>query len=235
MSWSASWRPTAGSTPPTSSAASRSSPRPDLLPRRDARGDGPRRRARAQAGLALVDEFAHTNVPGRATRSAGRTWRSCSRRHHVISTVNIQHLESLNDVVEITGVRSGRPFPTPCPRGRPGRARRHDAGGAAPPDGPRQHLPGREDRRRADPLLPGRQPVRAAGAGPALAGRQGRRGPAALPRGARHPRHLGGAGARGRRAHRRPGGGNADPAGRQDRRPLIRRRPAGRARDQPTA
>jgi Osmosensitive K+ channel histidine kinase len=28
--------------------------------------------------IALVDEFAHTNVPGRATRSAGRTWRNCS-------------------------------------------------------------------------------------------------------------------------------------------------------------
>ena len=61
----------------------------------------------------------------------------------VISTVNIQHLESLNDVVErITGVEAARDDPR---RGRaarrPDRARRHDARGAAPADGPRQHLP----------------------------------------------------------------------------------------------
>ena len=60
----------------------------------------------------------------------------------VISTVNIQHLESLNDVVErITGVtparddaRRGRA------RRRPDRARRHDPRGAAPAHGARQHL-----------------------------------------------------------------------------------------------
>ena len=43
---------------------------------------------------------------GRATRSAGRTSRSCSSAGiDVVSTVNIQHLESVNDVVaKITGV-----------------------------------------------------------------------------------------------------------------------------------
>lgn len=57
--------------------------------------------------VALVDELAHTNAPGSAhekrwedveeIRAAGIT---------VISTLNIQHLESLNDIVEgITGVR----------------------------------------------------------------------------------------------------------------------------------
>ena len=54
----------------------------------------------------LVDELAHTNVPG--TRHAKR-WQSVDEileaGINVISTVNIQHVESLNDVVEqITGV-----------------------------------------------------------------------------------------------------------------------------------
>jgi two-component system sensor histidine kinase KdpD len=63
--------------------------------------------------LALIDELAHTNAPG--------------SRHHkryqdieevldagidVISTVNVQHLESLNDTVfELTGVRVRETFP----------------------------------------------------------------------------------------------------------------------------
>ena len=56
--------------------------------------------------IALVDEFAHTNVPG--SRNAKR-WQDVEELLaagiEVISTVNIQHLESLNDVVEkITGV-----------------------------------------------------------------------------------------------------------------------------------
>src|SRR5579884_2181083 len=56
--------------------------------------------------LALVDEFAHTNVPG--SRNEKR-WQDVEELLDagidVISTVNIQHLESLNDVVEkITGV-----------------------------------------------------------------------------------------------------------------------------------
>src|ERR1035437_2068078 len=56
--------------------------------------------------IALVDEFAHSNVPG--SRNAKR-WQDVEEMLEagidVISTVNIQHLESLNDVVEkITGV-----------------------------------------------------------------------------------------------------------------------------------
>ena len=56
--------------------------------------------------IALVDEFAHTNVPG--SRNAKR-WQDVEELLaagiEVISTVNIQHLESLNDVVQkITGV-----------------------------------------------------------------------------------------------------------------------------------
>jgi two-component system, OmpR family, sensor histidine kinase KdpD len=56
--------------------------------------------------VALVDEFAHTNVPG--SRNEKR-WQDVNELLEagidVISNVNIQHLESLNDVVEkITGV-----------------------------------------------------------------------------------------------------------------------------------
>src|SRR5947208_2939333 len=56
--------------------------------------------------IALLDEFAHTNVPG--SRNEKR-WQDVEELLDagidVISAVNIQHLESLNDVVEkITGV-----------------------------------------------------------------------------------------------------------------------------------
>ncbi|MHA3704024.1 ATP-binding protein [Jatrophihabitans sp. YIM 134969] len=56
--------------------------------------------------LALIDELAHTNVPG--SRHEKR-WQDVEELLEagidVISTVNVQHLESLNDVVEaITGV-----------------------------------------------------------------------------------------------------------------------------------
>lgn len=63
--------------------------------------------------LCLVDELAHTNAPGLEH----------AKRHEdveellaagidVLSTVNVQHLESLNDLVtEITGVRVGETLP----------------------------------------------------------------------------------------------------------------------------
>ncbi|MET7370735.1 sensor histidine kinase KdpD [Streptomyces sp. NPDC005566] len=63
--------------------------------------------------VALVDELAHTNVPG--SRNAKR-WQDVEELLKagidVISTVNIQHLESLGDVVEsITGVRQKETIP----------------------------------------------------------------------------------------------------------------------------
>jgi two-component system sensor histidine kinase KdpD len=63
--------------------------------------------------LALVDELAHTNVPG--SRNAKR-WQDVVELLEagidVVSTVNIQHLESLSDVVEgITGVRQQETVP----------------------------------------------------------------------------------------------------------------------------
>jgi two-component system, OmpR family, sensor histidine kinase KdpD len=69
--------------------------------------------------VALVDELAHTNVPG--SRNAKR-WQDVrallDAGIDVISTVNIQHLESLNDVVEqITGVRQRETVPDTVVRG----------------------------------------------------------------------------------------------------------------------
>ncbi|HEY3478531.1 MAG TPA: universal stress protein, partial [Streptomyces sp.] len=63
--------------------------------------------------VALVDELAHTNVPG--SRNAKR-WQDVEELLRagidVISNVNIQHLESLGDVVEsITGVRQRETVP----------------------------------------------------------------------------------------------------------------------------
>ncbi|MFE0424459.1 ATP-binding protein [Streptomyces sp. NPDC058953] len=63
--------------------------------------------------VALVDELAHTNVPG--SRNAKR-WQDVAELLaagiDVISTVNIQHFESLGDVVEsITGVRQPETVP----------------------------------------------------------------------------------------------------------------------------
>jgi two-component system sensor histidine kinase KdpD len=63
--------------------------------------------------VALVDELAHTNAPGSVHR---KRWQDVETLLdagiNVISTVNIQHLESLNDVVEaITGVRQQETVP----------------------------------------------------------------------------------------------------------------------------
>jgi two-component system sensor histidine kinase KdpD len=62
---------------------------------------------------ALVDELAHTNIPG--SRNEKR-WQDVDELLDagidVISTLNIQHLESLNDVVErITGIRQRETIP----------------------------------------------------------------------------------------------------------------------------
>ncbi|GAX56956.1 sensor histidine kinase [Streptomyces olivochromogenes] len=63
--------------------------------------------------VALVDELPHTNIPG--SRNAKR-WQDVEELLaagiDVISTVNIQHLESLGDVVEsITGIRQQETVP----------------------------------------------------------------------------------------------------------------------------
>ncbi|HEX7460196.1 MAG TPA: DUF4118 domain-containing protein, partial [Acidimicrobiales bacterium] len=63
--------------------------------------------------LVLVDELAHTNIPG---SGHAKRWEDVAELLdagiNVISTVNLQHLESLNDVVErITGVAQQETVP----------------------------------------------------------------------------------------------------------------------------
>jgi two-component system, OmpR family, sensor histidine kinase KdpD len=64
-------------------------------------------------GWVLVDELAHTNIPGSAHE---KRWQSVEEilaaGVNVISTVNVQHFESLNDTVfQITGVRVRETLP----------------------------------------------------------------------------------------------------------------------------
>ncbi len=68
---------------------------------------------RRRPQLVLVDELAHTNAPG---SQHDKRWQDVDEildaGIDVISTVNIQHLESLNDVVErITGIRQRETIP----------------------------------------------------------------------------------------------------------------------------
>jgi two-component system sensor histidine kinase KdpD len=63
--------------------------------------------------VALVDELAHTNIPG---SRHDKRWQDVEELLDagitVISTVNVQHLESLNDVVErITGIKQRETIP----------------------------------------------------------------------------------------------------------------------------
>ncbi|HEY8302051.1 MAG TPA: sensor histidine kinase KdpD [Jatrophihabitans sp.] len=69
---------------------------------------------RRRPQLALVDELAHTNVPGSGPHE--KRWQDVETLLEagidVLSTVNVQHLESLNDVVEtITGVPQRETIP----------------------------------------------------------------------------------------------------------------------------
>jgi len=63
--------------------------------------------------LALIDELAHTNAPGmRNEKRYQDIEEALAAGIDVISTVNVQHLESLNDAVfELTGVRVRETFP----------------------------------------------------------------------------------------------------------------------------
>ncbi len=63
--------------------------------------------------LALIDELAHTNAPGSDNLKRYQDIDDVlDAGIDVISTVNVQHLESLNDVVfELTGVRVRETFP----------------------------------------------------------------------------------------------------------------------------
>ena len=68
---------------------------------------------RRRPAVVLVDELAHTNVPGSRN---GKRWQDVDELLDagitVISTLNVQHLESLNDVVErITGITQRETIP----------------------------------------------------------------------------------------------------------------------------
>ncbi|MCL4546094.1 MAG: universal stress protein [Chloroflexi bacterium] len=68
---------------------------------------------RRRPQVALVDELAHSNAPGSKHK---KRWQDVEELRDagitVLSTVNIQHLESLKDVVEhITGVKVGETLP----------------------------------------------------------------------------------------------------------------------------
>ena len=63
--------------------------------------------------VALVDELAHTNVPGSGNE---KRWEDVEELLdagiNVVATVNVQHLESMNDVVsEITGIEQQETIP----------------------------------------------------------------------------------------------------------------------------
>jgi hypothetical protein len=175
---------------------------------------------------AIVDEFAHTNVPGGGRNPKRRQdiEELLAAGVDVITAVNVQHLESLKDVVEkITGVPQHETVPDEVVR----RAHQIELVDI-PPEGLRRRMAHgniyapEKDRRRPRQLLPARQSDRAAAAGAAVAGRPGRRGAQQLSGRARH-RHRGvgvGAGHPGHRADPGDGAGAAvaaaaaQPAGR---------------------
>ena len=101
--------------------------------------------------VALVDELAHTNVPGSRNEKRWQDVRELlDAGIDVISTVNVQHLESLNDVIErITGIEQREVIPDAIVRAR---ARRPGLG--PPLRLPRaQHCLFRHDGGRPDPQL----------------------------------------------------------------------------------
>ena len=186
--------------------------------------------------LALVDELAHTNAPG--SRNAKR-WQDVDELLDagidVITTVNVQHIESLNDVVEqITGVAQRETVPDAVVRA----ADQIEVVDLAP-----QSL---RDRLSAGVVYPAERIDAALSNYFRLGNLTALRELAllwladevdsalkTLPRRARHPGHVAGPRARGRGAHRRPGGRDAHPPRRPHRRPLGRRRAPRRARVEP--
>ena len=85
--------------------------------------------------LVLVDELAHANAPGsRHEKRYQDVEELLAAGIDVYSTLNIQHIESLNDVVaQITTRQGARDAARPCDRqGRRGRADRPHAQGPDP-------------------------------------------------------------------------------------------------------
>ena len=101
---------------------------------------------RAAPEVALVDELAHTNVPGSRNDKRWQDVRGAARRRHR-RDLHRQHPAPRVAQRRGRAHHRGEPAGDDPRRGRPGRrsdrAGRHDARGPAPPDGPRQHLRGR--------------------------------------------------------------------------------------------
>ena len=161
--------------------------------------------------VALVDELAHTNVPGLAQREALAGRRGAARRR------DHRRLDAEHPASRVPQRRRGADHRDHAarddprrdrPARRPDRARRHEPRGAPPAHGPRERLPGRAGRRRARQLLPGREPRRAARARAPLGGRPRRRGPRRVPPRPRDRAPVGdaraGTGRADRRRRRRP-------------------------------
>jgi two-component system sensor histidine kinase KdpD len=69
-----------------------------------------------RAQITLVDELAHTNITGEPEQRHAKRWQDVAEMQDagldVWTTVNVQHIESLNDVVAgITGVRQSETIP----------------------------------------------------------------------------------------------------------------------------
>ena len=164
----------------------------------------------------LVDEYAHTNVPG--SRNEKR-WQDVDELLEagidVISTVNIQHLESLNDVVEqITGIKQRETVPDRIVR----RADQIELVDMAPEALRRRMAHGnvyaadKVDAALGNYFRVGNLSALAR-AGLAVGRRPGRRLAPRLPRAARHHEAVGDARACGRRTVRGTGGREARPPG----------------------
>ncbi len=164
---------------------------------------GPRRRvgAHERARLGTREAVAgHRHDPRRRHR------RDLDRQHPAPRIDERRRRADHRDPSARDGARCVRP-----PR-RSDRARRHDAGSAAPPLGARQRLPVAQGRRRARQLLPAWQPRRAARARPAVGRRPGRGRTAQVHVVARHRPPVGDTRACARRDHRRAGRRSCDPS-----------------------
>ena len=146
--------------------------------------------------LCVVDELAHTNVAGsRHEKRYQDVLELLDAGIGVMTAVNIQHLETLNDAVSrVTGVRVRETVPdTFLDRADEVVERGRDGRGTAQPPAPGQGLQAGEGRAGAGELLSRNQHLDAARAGAARRGRrdrrQGRVTPAARRAGAgAHPR-----------------------------------------------
>ena len=176
------------------------------LPRLVVRGDGRRRDPRARPEVALVDELAHTNVPG--SRNEKR-WQDVDE---LLDAGIDGHLDAEHPAPRVAQRRrrAASPGSPSARRSRTRSSRRADQIELVDmsPEALRRRMahgnvyPGGADRRRARQLLPGREPRRPARAGAAVGRRPGRRGPRRVPATPRHRAAVGDARAGARGPHR---------------------------------